>query len=91
VNGKILNETLRAELKEIVREALFEYNDHNPRSEPDRLLMPKEAAAILGVDVRWLYRHAPKLQFTRCINRKTLRFSEAGLRRWVEAKKPGPR
>ena len=50
-------------------------------ADPDRLLTPEEAAAILGQSVRWLYRHAANLPFTRRISRKNLRFSEAGLRR----------
>jgi predicted DNA-binding transcriptional regulator AlpA len=57
-------------------------------SEKDRLLTPEEAAEILGQDVRWLYRHANKLSFTRRISRKNLRFSEAGLRRWITTKRP---
>lgn len=54
----------------------------------DKLLAPEEAAAILGQTVRWLYRHCDKLPFTRRLSRKSLRFSEAGLHRWVAAKKP---
>jgi predicted DNA-binding transcriptional regulator AlpA len=62
--------------------------------EKDRLLTPEEAAEILNPaansanSVRWLYRHANKLPFTRRIGRKNLRFSEAGLRRWIAARKP---
>ncbi len=65
-------------------------NDHGRpanESEPDQLLTPEEAASILGVTPRWLYRHAKRLPFTRRISRKALRFSEAGLRRWLAAKK----
>lgn len=51
---------------------------------PDRLLTPEEAAALLGVKVRWLYRHAVDFTFTRKLSRKVLRFHEAGLRRYVE-------
>ncbi len=56
-------------------------------SEPDQLLTPQEAARILGVTPRWLYRHAKRLPFTKRISRKVLRFSEAGLRRWLATKK----
>jgi len=56
--------------------------------EPERLLSPAEAAALLGVTVAWLYRHAGHLPFTRRLSRKALRFSEPGLRRWVAARKP---
>lgn len=57
-------------------------------SPADRLLTPEEAAPLLGVSVRWLYRHAKRLPFTRRLSRKALRFSEAGLRRWQATKKP---
>jgi predicted DNA-binding transcriptional regulator AlpA len=50
--------------------------------EADRLLTPTEAAAVLNVTPRWLYRHAKRLPFTRRLSRKALRFSEAGLSRW---------
>lgn len=59
---------------------------HLPDAE--RLLSPAEAAALLGVTVAWLYRHAGHLPFTRRLSRKALRFSEPGLRRWVAARKP---
>ena len=56
------------------------------QAEADRLLTPGEAAAMLGVTVRWLYRHADQLTFTRRLSRKVLRFSEAGLRRYMGGK-----
>ena len=48
------------------------------------LLTIAEAAAILKVSRRWLYRHAKKLPFTHKFSRKVLRFSRASLERWVE-------
>ena len=75
-------------IREIVREEIARAANAGNRNEADRLLTPQEAAVILGKDVRWLYRHAKKLPFTRRLNRKTLRFSEPGLRRWIDAKKP---
>lgn len=50
----------------------------------DRLLKVDAAAKLLNVAPRWLYRHAATLPFARHLGRKTLRFSEAGLRRWAE-------
>jgi len=77
------------EIRKIVREeiaaALANGNGH--AAEGDRLLNPEEAAEILNVDVRWLYRHSKKLPFTRKLSRKALRFSRRGLLRWKEAKK----
>jgi predicted DNA-binding transcriptional regulator AlpA len=52
-----------------------------PQSPEDRLLTPEEAAGVLGVKVRWLYRHAQTLPFTVRLSRKVLRFSEVGVRR----------
>jgi predicted DNA-binding transcriptional regulator AlpA len=54
---------------------------------PDRLLTAEQAAALLNVAPRWCYRHAAELPFTRRIGRKTLRFSEAGLRRWLDRRR----
>lgn len=56
---------------------------------PDRLIAPRDAADALGVTVRWLYRHADELPFTRRLSRKTLRFSEAGLNNWITASRGG--
>lgn len=52
--------------------------------EPDRLLKAKEAAEILNVDTRWMYRHADSLPFTKRLADRVVRFSERGLRRWIE-------
>src|SRR5439155_16831671 len=51
---------------------------------PDRLLTADEAAGVLGVNRKWLYRRASQLSFVRRLSYRTLRFSEAGLRRWME-------
>ena len=48
-----------------------------------RFLTAKETAEILAVSPRWIYRHANTLPFTRRAG-GTLRFSEVGLRRWME-------
>ena len=81
------------ELRRIVAEEIAAalQNGGGRAPEKERLLTPEEAAEILGQDVRWLYRHANELPFTRRINRKNLRFSEAGLRRWLAARKPDSR
>jgi hypothetical protein len=79
----------------IVREEITAAIGNGRHDEPDRLLTPQEAAAILGQDsekgVRWLYRHAQRLPFSRRISRKNLKFCERGLRAWIAAKKPIPR
>ena len=53
------------------------------RAPEDRLLTPQEAAARLGVTVRWFYRHADNLPFTRRLSPRTLRFSEGGIARYL--------
>jgi len=53
----------------------------------DRLLTPTEAAALLNMTPRWLYRHHPSLPFTRRLSRKALRFSETGLKKWLATKR----
>ena len=55
-----------------------------PTPAPERLLRVDEAAAILGVTRGWLYRSAPRLPFARHLSPRVLRFSEAGIRRWIE-------
>jgi excisionase family DNA binding protein len=49
----------------------------------ERLLTVGEAAQLLGVRSRWLYRHHRQLPFARRLSRKALRFSESGLHRWL--------
>jgi predicted DNA-binding transcriptional regulator AlpA len=55
--------------------------------EPDVLFTASQAAERLGVDRRWMYRQAGRLPFTRRLSSGTLRFSRAGLERWIESKR----
>lgn len=60
-----------------------------PAASPkDRYLTVDDASSILCVSPRWLYRHAKSLPFAHRVNRKTLRFSEVGLRRWAANRRP---
>lgn len=54
----------------------------------DRLLTPAEVAERLGVTLRWLYRNAGRLPFTRKLTKRTLRFEERGLAKYIREKKP---
>ena len=76
------------ELRGLIREELAALNSTGINADKESLLTPDDAANLLGVNRRWLYRHANTLPFARRISRKNLRFSEAGLRRWIAAKKP---
>lgn len=58
-----------------------------PTDQPDRMLTAEEAAELLGVSKRWIYRKAEELPFTRRLSENTLRFSERGLNRWKERKR----
>ncbi len=84
-------EVMLDSIRLVVREEIAAANCNCHQTQPDRLLTPQEAATILGQSVPWLYRHAAKFPFTRRISRRNLRFSEAGLRRWIAAKTPGSR
>lgn len=55
--------------------------------ESDRLLTAEETAPLLGTTPRWLYRHHRQLPFARRLSRKCLRFSEAGIRKWMATKR----
>jgi len=68
---------------------IFNVGREDRDHQPDRLLSPSEAAVMLGVTIPWLHRHHRQLPFTRKLSRKTLRFSELGLRRWLaQPKRP---
>ena len=58
-----------------------------PAAGADRLLDVNEAAALLDVRPRWLYDRVRTLPFARKLGGRTLRFSEAGLRRWLERRR----
>jgi excisionase family DNA binding protein len=92
-DGKMVVQLSVTELRQLIAKeiaaALQNGGGHAP--EKDRLLTPEEAAERLGQNVRWLYRHAKELPFTRRISRKNLRFSEASLLRWLAARKPDSR
>lgn len=57
----------------------------------DRLLTAEEVAEALGVTKRWVQRRARRLPFSRRISVRSVRYSEAGLKRWMahrQAPKP---
>jgi predicted DNA-binding transcriptional regulator AlpA len=64
-------------------------NGRPEASAADRSLTPQEAATRLGVTLAWLYRHHTRLPFARKLSPKCLRFSEAGLRKWLAAQGTG--
>jgi predicted DNA-binding transcriptional regulator AlpA len=58
-----------------------------PPDHDDRWLNAEEAAALLKVHRKWLYRRAKSLPFSRRLSRKKLLFSEAGLRQWMASRR----
>ena len=71
------------------------FRDAAPRSsvrqghpQTGRLLSAREAATMLDVTPRWLYRRARRLPFAKRLSPKVLRFSEDGIRRYLETRKP---
>lgn len=53
----------------------------------DRWLSADEAAELLKVDRKWLYRRVKSLPFSRRLSRKKLLFSEVGLREWMATRR----
>jgi hypothetical protein len=53
-------------------------------SDDDRLMTADEVAATLGVPKRRVQRRARRLPFARLISAHAVRYSAAGLRRWLE-------
>jgi predicted DNA-binding transcriptional regulator AlpA len=81
----LLVDQIRVVVREEIAAALSNGAEHP--AEKDKLLTPEEAAEIIGVDKKWLYRHAKQLPFTRKLSRKAMRFNEVGLRRWMATRK----
>jgi predicted DNA-binding transcriptional regulator AlpA len=53
----------------------------------DHLLTAEDVHRQTQLSMRWLYRHADTLPFTRRIGRKVL-FSSAGLAKWIASRRP---
>lgn len=75
-----------AQLKTIIREEVKAalQNASNPAT--DRLIDIAEAAATLNLSQSWLYRNWKRLPFSVKVDR-TVKFSEKGLQKWIEAQK----
>jgi predicted DNA-binding transcriptional regulator AlpA len=56
---------------------------HDSGSDGDHLLTAEEVAHLLGVTKRWVQRRARRSPFARRISVGSVRYSEAGLRRWM--------
>jgi predicted DNA-binding transcriptional regulator AlpA len=59
-----------------------------PPPSSDETVDVDSAARLLGMSPSWLYRHAKQLPFTRRVGRRALRFSVAGIQRYLVARRP---
>jgi hypothetical protein len=76
------------QIRQVVREEIAAaLSNGRPPDEKGNYLTPQEAAKIMGVDINWLYRHRKTLPFAHGASKKILRFDEAGLRRWMQARR----
>jgi predicted DNA-binding transcriptional regulator AlpA len=58
-----------------------------PAPTADRLLTAKQVAERLQLSHEEVYRQAKRWPFTRKLGPRTLRFSEAGLNRWLDRRR----
>jgi hypothetical protein len=58
--------------------------DHHTEARPDQLLTPAAAAERFGVTKRWLLAHANDIPGVKRLSRKTIRFSERRLARYLD-------
>jgi hypothetical protein len=58
--------------------------DHQVEARPDQLLTPAAAAERFGVTKRWLLDHANDIPGVKRLSRKTIRFSERRLARYLD-------
>jgi len=57
-------------------------------STSEDLVTAAEAARLLGMSLDWVYRNAKDLPFTRRVGPRTLKFSNAGIRRYLATRRP---
>jgi predicted DNA-binding transcriptional regulator AlpA len=60
--------------------------EHTPErgDDADALLTVIEAARLIGMSPRWLYKNAHRLPFTRRVGPRALRFSRRGIARYLD-------
>jgi excisionase family DNA binding protein len=74
--SELVRQAVRAEFQEIVRLIRDE----------DRLLTIDQVTQRLSVSRDWVYRNGKRLNFTRRLGPKMVRFSESGLEKWLKGK-----
>src|SRR5262245_5539487 len=71
-------------LQAVLSARLLSARDAAHAEAEDRLLTADQVAAVLGVPKRWVQRRARRLPFARMISDHAVRYSAAGLKRWLE-------
>jgi hypothetical protein len=75
---------LAADLDAALLTAMAQIPPPDAPQSPDRLLTPEDAAERFGVTKRWLLAHADHIPGVRRLSRKTVRFSERRLARFLD-------
>ena len=63
-------------------------HQHDDDRGVDATVDVREAARLLGMSPTWVYRHARRLPFSRRVGGRALRFSVAGIRRYLASRRP---
>lgn len=83
-------ERLRAEVWARINRPALQNGDgaqgEGGQGQGDQLLDAEAVAQRLDVTERYVYEHADEWPFTRRLSPRKLRFSERGLRRWLETR-----
>ncbi len=69
--------------RDAVLDLLSQANGGAEGNPEDYRLTAEEAAARLNVSIDWLYRRTKELPFARKLSRKVVRYSEAGIKRYL--------
>jgi predicted DNA-binding transcriptional regulator AlpA len=69
------------ELRRIISEEIKKLSGNGA----DEWFDTERAAEFLGVSTEWIYRNRKRLPFARKVGRKMVRFSVAGMRKWMES------
>ena len=82
--ARAVSQAVVAELRPLLKN----HDGRQTAAKSDRLLTAAEVAERLNVPRRFVYDHHGKWPFTKRLDEGTLRFSERGLDRWLEHRRP---
>jgi predicted DNA-binding transcriptional regulator AlpA len=88
-NSRLDDADLVGQLTAVIKRVEWAHASAAPATpEADETVDVREAAKLLGMSPTWLYRNAKKLPFTRRVGPRTLRFSVAGIRKYLVGRRP---